>query len=107
MSETGHEFSLTHDIDLQATPEQVWAAIATGPGIDSWFMGRNEVEAGVADGVAPALPRDRQQQGHERPEQQPGRGRTGQGAAHRPQTATRAGRSRGRRPRAPGDAYRL
>jgi uncharacterized protein YndB with AHSA1/START domain len=44
MTETGHEFSLTHDIDLQATPEQVWAAIATGPGIDSWFMGRNEVE---------------------------------------------------------------
>ena len=39
-----HEFELTHDIDLQATPEQVWAAVATGPGIDSWFMGRNQVE---------------------------------------------------------------
>jgi uncharacterized protein YndB with AHSA1/START domain len=39
-----HEFQLTHDIDLEATPEQVWAAIATGPGIDSWFMGRNQVE---------------------------------------------------------------
>jgi uncharacterized protein YndB with AHSA1/START domain len=39
-----HEFKLTYDIDLDATPEQVWAAIATGPGIDSWFMGRNEVE---------------------------------------------------------------
>jgi uncharacterized protein YndB with AHSA1/START domain len=24
----------------------VWTAIATGPGIDSWFMGRNEVDAG-------------------------------------------------------------
>jgi hypothetical protein len=22
----------------------VWEAIATGPGLDSWFMGRNEVE---------------------------------------------------------------
>jgi uncharacterized protein YndB with AHSA1/START domain len=43
MSDT-HEFKLVHDIDLAATPEQVWAAIATGPGIDSWFMGRNEVE---------------------------------------------------------------
>jgi uncharacterized protein YndB with AHSA1/START domain len=43
MSET-HEFELTHDIDLPASPEQVWQAIATGPGIDSWFMGRNEVE---------------------------------------------------------------
>jgi uncharacterized protein YndB with AHSA1/START domain len=39
-----HEFRLTHDIDLDATPDQVWSAIATGPGIDSWFMGRNEVE---------------------------------------------------------------
>ncbi|GAA1502790.1 SRPBCC domain-containing protein [Sphaerisporangium rubeum] len=42
-----HEFQLTHDIELEATPEQVWDAIATGPGIDSWFMGRNEVEPGV------------------------------------------------------------
>jgi uncharacterized protein YndB with AHSA1/START domain len=24
----------------------VWAAIATGPGIDSWFMGRNDVDPG-------------------------------------------------------------
>ncbi len=39
-----HEFELTHEIDLAATPEQVWAAIATGPGIDSWFMGRNDIE---------------------------------------------------------------
>ncbi|MFC0039924.1 SRPBCC family protein [Actinomadura rayongensis] len=29
---------------LPASPEEVWDAIATGPGIDSWFMGRNEVE---------------------------------------------------------------
>ncbi|MDG4788001.1 hypothetical protein O7626_19000 [Micromonospora sp. WMMD1102] len=41
---TAHEFELIHDITVPATPEQVWAAIATGPGIDSWFMGRNEVE---------------------------------------------------------------
>src|SRR5262249_46041662 len=41
-----HEFKLTHDIDLEASPEQVWAAIATGPGIDSWVMGQNEVEPG-------------------------------------------------------------
>ena len=31
---------------VHATPEEVWQAIATGPGIDSWFMGRNEVEPG-------------------------------------------------------------
>jgi uncharacterized protein YndB with AHSA1/START domain len=29
---------------VDATPEQVWEAIATGPGMDSWFMGRNEIE---------------------------------------------------------------
>ncbi|MDH2426149.1 SRPBCC domain-containing protein [Sphaerisporangium sp. TRM90804] len=39
-----HEFEVREEIVLEATPEQVWQAIATGPGIDSWFMGRNEVE---------------------------------------------------------------
>lgn len=39
----GHAFELTEEITLDATPDQVWAAIATGPGVDSWFMGRNEV----------------------------------------------------------------
>ncbi|MEV4541992.1 SRPBCC family protein [Micromonospora echinaurantiaca] len=42
----GHAFELTKDIELAATPEQVWEAIATGPGIDSWFMGRSEVNPG-------------------------------------------------------------
>jgi uncharacterized protein YndB with AHSA1/START domain len=38
-----HPFELTEEIDLDATPDQVWAAIASGPGIDSWFMGRSEI----------------------------------------------------------------
>ncbi|MEC3953966.1 SRPBCC domain-containing protein [Nocardia sp. CDC153] len=38
-------FEIELEISLDATPEQVWEAIATGPGIDSWFMGRNEVQA--------------------------------------------------------------
>ena len=38
------EFELRKEITFQATPEQVWEAIATGPGIDGWFMGRNQVE---------------------------------------------------------------
>jgi uncharacterized protein YndB with AHSA1/START domain len=42
----GHEFEVDKEIELAATPEQVWHAIATGPGIDSWFMGRNQVEQG-------------------------------------------------------------
>jgi len=40
-----HPFDIELEITLPATPEQVWEAIATGPGIDSWFMGRNEIEA--------------------------------------------------------------
>jgi uncharacterized protein YndB with AHSA1/START domain len=39
-----HEFELRKEVILDATPEQVWEAIATGPGIDGWFMGRNQVE---------------------------------------------------------------
>ena len=41
-----HPFELTHEIEVPASPEDVWEAIATGPGIDSWFMGRNEVDPG-------------------------------------------------------------
>ena len=37
-------FELRKEIVLEATPEQVWEAIATGPGLDGWFMGRNQVE---------------------------------------------------------------
>ena len=44
----GREFEGVDEVVVPATPEQVWDAIATGPGIDSWFMGRNEVEAGTA-----------------------------------------------------------
>jgi uncharacterized protein YndB with AHSA1/START domain len=41
----GREFERTDSVEVDATPEEVWTAIATGPGIDSWFMGRNEVDA--------------------------------------------------------------
>ncbi|MBW4719057.1 SRPBCC family protein [Saccharothrix obliqua] len=44
----GHAFEETNEALLaDVTPEQVWEAIATGPGIDSWFMGVNEVEPGA------------------------------------------------------------
>ncbi|WP_410586853.1 SRPBCC family protein [Amycolatopsis sp. lyj-23] len=51
----GHEFELTDTAEVGATPEQVWDAIATGPGIDSWFMGRNEVEGGTGGTVRGAF----------------------------------------------------
>jgi uncharacterized protein YndB with AHSA1/START domain len=32
------EIEIRKEVELAATPEEVWAAIATGPGIGSWFM---------------------------------------------------------------------
>jgi hypothetical protein len=43
----GHEFEVTNSADVEATVDEVWQAIATGPGIDSWYMGRSEVANGV------------------------------------------------------------
>ncbi|MEV4318179.1 SRPBCC domain-containing protein [Actinocrispum sp. NPDC049592] len=43
---TMHEFEIRDELALAATPEQVWDAIATGPGLDSWFMGRSRIEPG-------------------------------------------------------------
>ncbi|MFF4105115.1 SRPBCC domain-containing protein [Streptomyces sp. NPDC001903] len=47
-----HPFEIEQEIVLPASPEQVWEAIATGPGIDSWFMGRNELEPRVGGTAA-------------------------------------------------------
>ena len=44
----GHDFETRNEITVDATPEQVWEAIATGPGIDSWFLGRNQVSPASA-----------------------------------------------------------
>jgi uncharacterized protein YndB with AHSA1/START domain len=53
-----HPFTLTHEIEVDAPPEVVWDAIATGPGVDSWFMGRNEIEpreGGTTKTVLPGM----------------------------------------------------
>ena len=47
----GHQFAQHHSAEIPARPDEVWAAIATGPGINSWFMGRNEVRDGVGGTV--------------------------------------------------------
>ncbi len=41
--------SIQVEVEVPGTPEQVWEAIATGPGVSSWFVPA-EIEAG-ADGV--------------------------------------------------------
>jgi hypothetical protein len=43
----GRPFEQHREAEVPATPEEAWAAIASGPGIDSWFMGRSEVQPGV------------------------------------------------------------
>lgn len=40
------EFETRNEMSVDATPEQVWDAIATGPGVDAWFMGRTEFDPG-------------------------------------------------------------
>ena len=42
---------LEKEVVLAATPEQVWEAIATGPGVASWFMPM-DIEAGVGGAVS-------------------------------------------------------
>jgi uncharacterized protein YndB with AHSA1/START domain len=51
-----HPFEIKDEIEVEATPEEVWEAIATGPGIDSWFMGKNEVEPREGGTVRTVLP---------------------------------------------------
>jgi uncharacterized protein YndB with AHSA1/START domain len=42
----GRSFENRSEAGVPASPDEVWAAIASGPGIDSWFMGRSEVQPG-------------------------------------------------------------
>jgi uncharacterized protein YndB with AHSA1/START domain len=39
----GKDFETHLDATVPATPDQVWNAIATGPGISTWFVGRTEI----------------------------------------------------------------
>ncbi|MER7007305.1 SRPBCC domain-containing protein [Dactylosporangium sp. NPDC000555] len=41
-----HPFEVRGEITVDATPDQVWDAIASGPGVDSWLMGRTEIDSG-------------------------------------------------------------
>ena len=40
-----HPFEVRDEITVDATPDEVWEAIASGPGVDSWLMGRTEVDS--------------------------------------------------------------
>jgi uncharacterized protein YndB with AHSA1/START domain len=47
----GHPFEQHREAEVPADPDEIWAAIATGPGIDSWFMGRSDVQPGAGGSV--------------------------------------------------------
>ena len=47
----GRPFENRNEAEVPASPDEVWAAIATGPGIDSWFMGRSQVQPGAGVGT--------------------------------------------------------
>jgi uncharacterized protein YndB with AHSA1/START domain len=38
MTEQGERRSTRHEVEVPGTPEEVWDAIATGPGIGAWFV---------------------------------------------------------------------
>jgi len=40
-----HPFEVRGEIAVDATPDQVWDAITSGPGVDSWLMGRTEIDS--------------------------------------------------------------
>ena len=50
-----HAWEDRKDVELNASPEQVWEAVATGPGMDSWYMGHSQVEPGVGGTVRTAI----------------------------------------------------
>jgi uncharacterized protein YndB with AHSA1/START domain len=43
----GHPFEQRRHAEVPASPDEVWTAIASGPGINSWFMGHSEVQRGT------------------------------------------------------------
>jgi uncharacterized protein YndB with AHSA1/START domain len=51
-----HPFEVRKEIEVDGTPEEVWEAVTTGPGLDSWFMGKNEVEPREGGTVRMILP---------------------------------------------------
>ena len=51
----GHPFEQRSQAEVPATPDEVWAAIASGPGIDSRFMGHSEVRPGANGTVRTAF----------------------------------------------------
>ncbi len=40
-----HPFEVRNEFTVDATPDEVWQAITSGPAVDSWLMGRSEIDS--------------------------------------------------------------
>ncbi len=40
-----HPFEVRGEATVDATPDEVWAAITSGPGVDSWLMGSTDIDS--------------------------------------------------------------
>ncbi|WP_067499822.1 SRPBCC domain-containing protein [Actinoplanes sp. TFC3] len=65
----GKDFETRLQAEVSADPEQVWRAIATGPGITAWFVGHTEitddtVRTKLGGTALPAAPISATQPGH-------------------------------------------
>lgn len=50
-----HPFEVVGEATVQATPDQVWEALASSRGMDGWFMGENSVEPRLGGAVQTRL----------------------------------------------------
>ena len=51
-----HPFEVRGEVAVNATPEQVWEALASGPAMDGWWMGANELEPRLGGALRTTLP---------------------------------------------------
>jgi uncharacterized protein YndB with AHSA1/START domain len=47
----GHDYRDEDETVIDASPDEVWEAIATGPGMNAWFMGHTTVTGGEGGGI--------------------------------------------------------
>jgi uncharacterized protein YndB with AHSA1/START domain len=51
-----HPFEVRGEIEIAASPEDVWEALTSSAGMDGWFMGTNDVEQRLGGAVRTSLP---------------------------------------------------
>ena len=51
-----HPFEVRGEQTINATPEQVWEALSSGPALDGWWMGENELEPRLGGAFRTKLP---------------------------------------------------